>query len=71
MSCMPKSDIRLLIDCSDEVANFVRRATQGTFFFFLNNVFSPGSGLSVHYGAVEYLQCRGLDALPSISHVSA
>lgn len=67
----PKSDIRPLIDCSGEVANFVRRATQGTFFSPLNDVFSPGSGQAVHYGAVEYLQCRGLDALPSISHVSA
>lgn len=29
------------------------------------------SVLSVHYGAVEYLQCRGLESLPSISHVIA
>lgn len=37
-----------------------------------NNVFKQaGSGQSVHSGAVEYLQCGGLDALPSISHVSA
>lgn len=40
--------------------------------FLLNNVFKrAGSGQSVHSGAVEYLQCGGLDALPSISHVSA
>lgn len=61
-----KSDIRLLIDCSD-----IRRASQGTFFFFFLSTMSSALVQSVHYGAVEYLQCRGLDALPSISHVSA
>lgn len=47
-----KSDIRLLIDCSD-----IRRASQGTFFFFFSfdNVFSPGS--------VRPLWCSGVSAM--------
>lgn len=65
--------MRLLIDRSDEVAHFTRRATQGTFFFFFFFPSTMSSALvqSVRSGAAEYLQCRGLDALPSISHVSA